>query len=156
MKFRIEGVAGDGKERNGTIEATNEEDALRKAKEAGIFVSRIEPVVAPKLPSAPSRLTSKPTTAGNGVLVSSGPICADYEVLGMVIGFVSQTEGCSGGIPVENVYRSALQRLIESAQAVGANGLMHVNFQNRVANGIGCESNKKVFEVFAWGTAIRF
>lgn len=56
---------------------------------------------------------------------------------------------------VEDTYKAALQRLIESAKAKRANGLIFVSFQNRVASQAGCGSARQVFEVFAWGTAIQ-
>jgi hypothetical protein len=74
---------------------------------------------------------------------------------GLVVGFASQSEGCSGSIQIEKTYRAALQRLIDSAAAMHANGLIYVNFQNRVASQAGCNNTKQVFEVFAWGTAVR-
>ncbi|MBO9998841.1 MAG: heavy metal-binding domain-containing protein [Cyanobacteria bacterium SID2] len=89
------------------------------------------------------------------MIVSSGGIDQNYRVLGLVVGFASDTEGCSGGIAVENTYQSALKRLMESASAQGANGLLYVNFQNRFAATGGCSGPKQAFEVFAWGTAVQ-
>jgi uncharacterized protein YbjQ (UPF0145 family) len=91
----------------------------------------------------------------NFVIISSGRICEMYQTLGLVVGFASQSEGCNGPVQVEKTYRAALQRLIDSAAAMRANGLIYVNFQNRVASQTGCNGTKQVFEVFAWGTAVR-
>jgi Putative heavy-metal-binding len=163
MKYKFHGVATDGSEKNGTVSADSEDDALRKIKAAGIFVSRIDAVVetvpfvaAPSPPIPAESALSQRRSPHGEVVVSSGPICAEYNVLGLVVGFASKTEGCSGTIAVEGVYQMALQRLIEGARGRGANGLIHVNFQNRVASQAGCGSAKQVFEVFAWGTAIQF
>ena len=90
------------------------------------------------------------------MVISSGRICEVYETIGLVVGFASKAEGCSGQIDIEPTYRAALQRLVESAKAMKATGLIYVNFQNRVASRAGCGHSKQVFEVFAWGTAIRF
>ena len=168
MKFKFQGVAKDGSEKNGTVTADSEQEAVQKIKAAGIAVSQIESVVeivtavaVPPLPAvaapvaSPERPSQHRPPAGQ-VVVSSGPICADYHVLGLVVGFASKTEGCGGAIAVEAVYHTALQRLIEGARSRGANGLMHVSFQNRVASQAGCGSAQQVFEVFAWGTAIQF
>jgi hypothetical protein len=163
MKFKFSGVAEDGSEKNGTVSADSEDEALRKIKAAGIFVSHIdsvaETVAAVAVPSPPTTaesVQSQRRPPSGEVVVSSGPICAEYNVLGLVVGFASKTEGCSGTIAVEGVYQTALQRLIEGARGRGANGLIHVNFQNRIASQAGCGSAKQVFEVFAWGTAIQF
>jgi uncharacterized protein YbjQ (UPF0145 family) len=88
------------------------------------------------------------------MLVSSGAICESYRTIGLVVGFASKTEGCGGKIAVEEVYKSALQRLVESAKSRKADALIYVSFQNRVASQAGCGSAQQVFEVFAWGTAV--
>ncbi len=88
--------------------------------------------------------------------ISSGGICRPYSVIGLVIGFASQTEGCGGGAPVERTYYLALKRLSEAARAKGASGLLFVNFQNRVAVAKNCGSYQQAFEVFAYGTAVNF
>ncbi len=88
------------------------------------------------------------------MIVSSGGVCHKYQVLGLVVGFASKTEGCGTGTPVEEVYHLALKRLKEAAIQKGASGLLFVNFQNRVAVSNGCTGPKQAFEVFAWGTAV--
>lgn len=90
------------------------------------------------------------------MIISSGAVCQQYQVLGLVVGFASVSEGCSGGIKVEDTYQMALKRLTESATAKGADGLIFVNFQNRVAVKAGCIGTAQAFEVFAWGTAVKF
>ena len=88
--------------------------------------------------------------------ISSGGACQSYNVIGLVIGFASQTEGCGGGAPIESTYYLALKRLSEAARAKGASGLLFVNFQNRVAVAKNCGSYQQAFEVFAYGTAVNF
>jgi uncharacterized protein YbjQ (UPF0145 family) len=163
MKFKFHGIAKDGSEKNGTVSADSEDEALRKIKAAGIFADCIDTVIeevsALPIPSPPimaKSFKSQLHPQSGEVVVSSGSICTEYNVLGLIVGFASKTEGCSGTIAVEDVYQTALLRLIEGARGRGANGLIHVNFQNRVASQAGCGSAKQVFEVFAWGTAIQF
>jgi uncharacterized protein YbjQ (UPF0145 family) len=90
------------------------------------------------------------------MLVSSGGVSHQFEVLGLVVGFASRTEGCGGNLDVERVYHLALKRLIESAKAMGAVGLLFVNFQNHFAVARGCTGPRQAFEVFAWGTAVQW
>jgi uncharacterized protein YbjQ (UPF0145 family) len=88
-------------------------------------------------------------------VISSGAICEKYQTLGLVVGFASTTQGCQGKMNIEGTYKRALQRLVESAKSQGANGVIFVNFQNRVAWAPACMGSNQVFEVFSWGTAIR-
>jgi len=90
------------------------------------------------------------------VLVSSGDANRPFKVLGLVVGFASRGQGCQGKVDVEAVYEKALQRLTESAEALEASGLLFVNFQNRVASTQACGTSQQTFEVFAWGTAVRW
>jgi uncharacterized Zn finger protein (UPF0148 family) len=128
--------------------------AAKKHAEQAARQSPARPIASPQLAASFSTKQLRPPPGD--VIVSSGPICAEYNVLGLVVGFASKAEGCTGVISVDNVYRTALERLIEGARARDANGLIHVNFQNRVAAQMGCGVTRQVFEVFAWGTAIRF
>ncbi|MFO8041117.1 MAG: heavy metal-binding domain-containing protein [Sodalinema sp.] len=89
------------------------------------------------------------------MIVSSGGICQDYEVMGLVVGFHSTAEGCSGKVDVSNAYQMALQRLQESAEAKGANGVIFVNFQNRPGTKAGCSTPTESLDIFAWGTAVK-
>lgn len=90
------------------------------------------------------------------MLLSAGDICEQYQTLGMVVGFASKTEGWGGGIKIEDAYATALDRLKDSAQAKGANAVIHINFQNRVGSSSGCGGQSQVLEVFAWGTAVKY
>jgi outer membrane biosynthesis protein TonB len=135
-------------------EEVEQRERARQRQEQERKTERVPPLM-PLYPTEDG--TGKQTRPPLGdVVVSSGAICEDYDVIGLVVGFASKSEGCGGSIPVEKVYQSALQRLIESAKAMQANGLIFVDFQNRVASQAGCGSPTQVFEVFAWGTAIRF
>jgi len=85
------------------------------------------------------------------MIVSSGAICEPYQTIGLVVGFASKTEGCGGKMAVEDTYKSALQRLIESAKSRKANALIYVSFQNRVASQAGCG----ILSATSWSPASR-
>ena len=90
------------------------------------------------------------------MLVSSGDANRPFSVLDMVFGFASSNGGCQAKSSTEDVYEKALDRLIESAVEMEADGVLFVGFQNRVATAAGCFGPQQVFEVFAWGTAVRW
>lgn len=85
------------------------------------------------------------------VYVSAGEIPGHYAVIGLVFGFGSNAN------PV-TAYQLATDSLKQAALQTGANSLLHVNFQNRIATSTsrGCfgETTVQVLEVFAWGTAV--
>jgi uncharacterized protein YbjQ (UPF0145 family) len=96
------------------------------------------------------------------MLVASGNINREYEVLGMVHAVVVRTQtsvGCTGkggGLPVQEAYQEATKALHASAIASGGDGVIHVGFDYRQSStNIGCNNTKPTFEVYGWGTAIK-
>jgi uncharacterized protein YbjQ (UPF0145 family) len=89
------------------------------------------------------------------MIASTGGISDPFDIVQVVIGFASQEEGCGGTIKTSAVYAEAYKRLLESASALKAEGVIFISFQNRFAVSQACGSSKQVFEVFSWGTAIR-
>lgn len=93
------------------------------------------------------------------MLIAAGNINRSYEVLGLAQAFTSRVEkaGCSGGgLPISEAYDDATKRLVKSAEDMGADGLIHINYSYRVSVVQACgQAGKQSFEVYAWGTAIR-
>ena len=89
------------------------------------------------------------------MITSTGGISDPFDVIQVVIGFASREEGCGGALKVSDVYGEAYKRLVESAAASRADGVIFISFQNRFAASQACSGSKQVFEVFSWGTAIR-
>ena len=96
------------------------------------------------------------------MLVASGNINADYDVLGMVHTVVVRAQtnaGCNGkggGLPVQEAYQEATRALHASAVASGGDGVIHVCFDYRQSStNIGCNNTKPTFEVYGWGTAVK-
>ncbi len=100
--------------------------------------------------------TRKTRSGDQGMVISSGDANRPFKVLGLVTGFASRSEGCGVGVQIEQTYDLAMARLKDSASELGASGLLFVNFQNRVASKQACGGPQQVFEVFAWGTAVRW
>lgn len=89
------------------------------------------------------------------MLKAAGNINQPYEVIGVVVSFASQEQGCNGELSTEAAYRNAVKRLEQSATEAGGDALIHINFQNRMAVATRCTATKQVFEVCAWGTAVK-
>lgn len=98
---------------------------------------------------------------GGPTLIAAGNINDPYDVLGIVNAVVSRPAtrgGCggSGGLPVQEVYQEAGRSLHAAAIASGGDGVIHVGFDYRLSStNLGCNQTAPVFEVYAWGTAIK-
>ena len=95
------------------------------------------------------------------MIVACGNINQPYEVIGVVHAVATRAPksgGCSGpgGLPVQETYRVATEALTEAARASGGTGLIHVGYDYRLTSqSVGCNNSQAVFEVYAWGTAVR-
>lgn len=97
------------------------------------------------------------------MLTAAGNINEAYEVIGVVHAMANRTPQSEGFgkpkvMPVMAAYEDALSRLKDAAKRSGANGLIHISYEQRVAvgNRPGCTGDRaeQVLEVYAWGTAI--
>jgi len=82
---------------------------------------------------------------------STGDICEPYECLDIITAWKS-SEG-------DFDYQGALAILLDYAKKNGADGVIHVNFNERSAVGTKkvcfSDQNVSIFEVRTWGTMIK-
>jgi uncharacterized protein YbjQ (UPF0145 family) len=84
------------------------------------------------------------------MITSAGDIKQNYESLGVLFASYSSKKSFE--------YLSALAQLQKFASEKGADGVIHVNFNERSALGKeGCFGNDtvQIFEVRCWGTMIK-
>lgn len=96
------------------------------------------------------------------MLISSGNINQPYTVIGMVYAVVTREQpkaGCGkvSGLPVQKAYEAAGEALYNAAKASKGDGVINIGYDYRVASKtVGCNNNEKpLFEVYAWGTAVK-
>lgn len=90
------------------------------------------------------------------ILVSTGQIPYAHDVIGPVFAYGSSKEGfLRTANPIE-AYHKVTTVLQQEAAKFGADAVIFASFDYRVAVSFGCWGNRQVFEVFAYGTAVRF
>jgi Putative heavy-metal-binding len=89
------------------------------------------------------------------VTVSTGDFKEPYDIIDLVFAYGSSGEGFLKTANPLEAYGKVADQLRERAAKIGANGVVHAAFDYRTAVGAGCGSGKQVFEVFAYGTAVR-
>ncbi|MGE6698101.1 heavy metal-binding domain-containing protein [Hyphomonas sp. NPDC076900] len=94
------------------------------------------------------------------MLMAAGDIHDRYEVIGLVFGVASRTpesKGCSAPVlGLGQTYEDAAAQLRTTAQARGADAVIHVGFEHRYSTAnTGCGGPTVAFEVYAWGTAVK-
>ena len=109
-------------------------------------------------------------------IVSSGDLDVKYDIIGVVFSAVDnrdvgsqEVQGCMGcgsttqsvriTVSREDTYQRAANKLLEAATFKGGDAVIFANFDYRISVetlGIGkASTSSQVFEVYAYGTAIR-
>lgn len=96
----------------------------------------------------------------NDFIQSTGDIPGDYAVIDVVYGHSvvgAESKGCSSELDKLSAARNASARMREAAEALGADGVIFMNFTTANASVAGgCAQNPRAgYEVIGWGTAIR-
>lgn len=87
------------------------------------------------------------------MVLSTGDIREDYEIINLVFAHGASTaEGCFGSCNPTEAYEKVSQHLSHNAAGMGANAVVNIRFDFRVAQD---HRNKQTFEVFAYGTAVK-
>lgn len=90
------------------------------------------------------------------MIVSTTDIKKDYEILDVVFAYGSSGTGWLKTANPMEAYPKVLEELKSNAVKIGAEAIVGATFDYRVAVGTGCSNGKQVFEVFAYGTAVKF
>ena len=90
------------------------------------------------------------------MVVSSGDIGRPYEVIDLVTAYASSDEKFSGKISGGEPAEAGIQRLREAAAGAKADALIYVNLHGNMGVKRAFAGEVHMFEVFAWGTAVRF
>jgi uncharacterized protein YbjQ (UPF0145 family) len=89
------------------------------------------------------------------VMLSTGDLKDPYDIVDVVFAYGSSGEGFLKTANPLEAYAKVAEQLRNRAAKAGANGIVHAAFDYRTAAGTGCSSGKQVFEVFAYGTAVK-
>jgi Putative heavy-metal-binding len=151
MLFRIEGTHRSGVHVPPfVVEADTKEAAIAQAEARGVVVKS-------------ARVTSTPAqvTAGQVGLqrrypvMSTGDIPYPYEIVGLVFAQGNSTEGVFADADPAKAYQLVADMLGKEAKDRGANGVIHIRMDYRVAVTGGLLGPRQAFEVFGYGTAVR-
>ncbi len=91
----------------------------------------------------------------NNILVTTGDIKEDYEIVDAIFALDSCTEGVFKGADPNKAFDKVKDGLRKKANELGAHAVINCEFEYRVAVSQGIMSSKQVIEIFAYGTAVR-
>lgn len=84
------------------------------------------------------------------MILSTGDSKGDYDIIKLVFAYGDST--AHGSCTPPQAYEKASQLLAQNATGMGANAVINLRFDFRMAQD---HRNKQAFEVFAYGTAVR-
>ena len=91
----------------------------------------------------------------NNVLITTGDIKEDYEIIDAVFSLDSCQEGLFKGADPNKAFEKVKNGLRQKATELGGHAVINCQFEYRVAVAQGFGGSKQVIEFFAYGTAVR-
>jgi hypothetical protein len=86
------------------------------------------------------------------VLISTGDLKQNYEILDAIFALDSHTAGLFTSANPEKAFGGVKEQLIKSCSKLGGNAVINCQFEYRMAIG---KHNAQTVEIFAYGTAVR-
>lgn len=91
----------------------------------------------------------------NNILITTGDIKEDYEIIDAIFALDSCTEGVFKGADPNKAFDKVKDGLRKKAKDLGGHAVINCQFEYRVAVSQGLMGSKQVIEIFAYGTAVR-
>ena len=90
------------------------------------------------------------------IILSTGTIEKEYEVLDVVFAFDSHKEGFLSSASPDKAFDGVKKHLIDKCKSIGGDAVLNCQFEYRNALADGLISKKQVIEIFAYGTIVKF
>ena len=91
----------------------------------------------------------------NNILITTGDIKEDYEIIDAVFALDSCKEGIFKSADPNTAFDKVKNGLRKKASELGGHAVINCQFEYRVAVSQGFGVAKQVIEIFAYGTAVR-
>ena len=90
------------------------------------------------------------------VIISTGDIRRDYEIIDVVFAMDSHTQGMFSGVDPNKAFQGVKKQLASRCESLKGHAVINCQFEYRAAQSDGIMSKKQVFEIFAYGTVVKF
>jgi len=111
-----------------------------------VSITPLAPWPEPASPQVPSLQSSA------HILLSTGDIRDKYEIVDLVFAHGSTAEGALKDVEPPQAFQILADWLGQTALKAGANAVIHIRFDFKIAQGF---LGNRAFEVFAYGTAVK-
>lgn len=91
----------------------------------------------------------------SNILITTGDIKEDYEIIDAVFALDSCQEGIFKNADPNKAFDKVKDGLRKKAEELGGHAVINCQFEYRVAVTQGFGGSKQVIEIFAYGTAVR-
>jgi transcriptional regulator of nitric oxide reductase len=89
------------------------------------------------------------------IILSTGEIPFDYKIIDVVFAYGHSSQTFFRGANPMEAYQRVSDILEQTAAQIGAEAVLWVKYDYRVALSSGLVTTNQVFEVFAYGTAVK-
>ena len=91
----------------------------------------------------------------NDILITTGDIREEYEIIDAIFAFDACKEGFFKGADPNKAFDKVKNVLRSKCNELGGHAVINCEFEYRVAVSQGFGGSKQVIEIFAYGTAVR-
>ena len=85
------------------------------------------------------------------MIFSTGDLKQNYSIIDIIFTYGSTKEGFFGGTNTNKAFEDVKAELSKKCEAIGGDAVINCRFEHRVA----VDGRKQVFELFAYGTAVK-
>jgi transcriptional regulator of nitric oxide reductase len=89
------------------------------------------------------------------IILSTGEVSFDYKIIDVIFAYGHSSQTLFNGANPLEAYQKVSDILEHTAAQIGAEAVLWVRYDYRVALNSGLVTTNQVFEVFAYGTAVK-
>lgn len=89
------------------------------------------------------------------IIISTGDLKQDYTIIDTLFAMDSSKGGVLFSANPGEAFKGVKAQLVKACKAAGGNAIINCQFEYRVAVSQGLMGSKQVFEIFAYGTAVK-
>lgn len=90
------------------------------------------------------------------VTISTGDTKRNYEIIDVVFAMDSFSPGMFSSDDPNKAFQGVRKQLVSKCVSLKGDAVIHCHFDYRPSQGDGVMSKKQVFELFAYGTVVKF
>lgn len=103
-----------------------------------------------------SMVNSSTTQKKKEIIISTGTVNREFEVIDCVFALDSDKDGLLGSADPGKAFKGVKEQLKKQCRQLGGDAVLDCEFEYRMSEKEGTLSRRQIAEIFAYGTVVRF